>query len=790
MSMEFKCLPIKKNKQKDSSLRKRILCSAAGFTLANLLAVVTIGSVLAAEKMADARFPVASEFQPSWPAQKKAPKGAPNVLVIMTDDVGFAASSTFGGPVPTTAFSDLAKSGLKYNNFHTTSICSATRASLLTGRNPHSVGMGTTTSTPSAFPGYSGVLPKSAATIAEVLKQNGYNTAMFGKHHLAPEWELTPAGPFDRWPTGLGFEHYYGFLNADTDQFKPTLIQDKTPVPVPNDPGYILDKDLADRTIDWMHRQKSLAPDKPFFIYYAPGSAHAPHQAPKEWVETFKGKFDQGWDKVREESFARQKEMGVIPADAKLTPRPSRLPAWDSLTQDQRRLAARFMEVYAAQLSYCDEQIGRIIQNLRDTGQFDNTLIIYIQGDNGAAGEGALEGVFFEASRSSGLEETSDYKLAHIDELGGPKTFQNYPAPWAWAMTTPFQWYKQIASHFGGTRNGMVISRPSRIGENGGLRSQFSYISDIAPTILEEVGIKAPAIVNGERQQPIDGISLSYSFQYPAAKSRRHTQYFETFQNVGIYKDGWTAGTTPQYMPWELGKQESVNLNTSTWELYNVDTDFSQSTNLANENPQKLAELKAAFVEEAERNKVFPVHAIRTINHPRPSLTTNRTEFEYYPGTTGIYQDATPQLNNRSFEITADVEITKPNSSGVLIAMGGHIGGYSFYLEDGLLNFTYNAVPVMVSTISSSEKIGLGKHKLTVRLHKDKEQRGTGGEVTLLRDDKIIGTGRVERTKAGNLISHTEGLDVGMDLQTPVSDTYSSPAKFEGNLSKVKITLK
>ena len=453
---------------------------------------------------------VETTHAPRWPSAPVAPKGAPNVLVIMTDDVGYGVSSAFGGPVPTPTFDALARQGLRYSRFNTTALCSPTRASLLTGRNPHNVNMGNVANIPTGYDGYTSVIPKTAATIAQILKAGGYNTAMLGKGHITPEWEMSPAGPFDRWPTGLGFEYFYGFLSADASLWNPNLVENEKPVDQPDDPGYHFEKDIATHAIDWLQAQHVSAPDKPFFLYYAPGAAHTPHHAPKEWLEKFRGQFDMGWDKVREESFERQKAMGLIPMDSVLTPRPDSLPAWDSLDAAHKKVAARLMEAFAATVAYSDYQTGRVIQNLRDSGQLDNTMVIFIEGDNGSSAEGGLNGLAFEQSSITGRKESFAELASHYENIGGPNVYNHFPAPWAWAMNSPFPWWKQIASQAGGTRNGMVISWPARIKDMGTFRTQYAHVSDIAPTILEVTGIKAPDTMAGVKQQPIDGISLAY----------------------------------------------------------------------------------------------------------------------------------------------------------------------------------------------------------------------------------------------------------------------------------------
>ncbi|XHS00637.1 arylsulfatase [Sphingomonas sp. DBB INV C78] len=717
--------------------------------------------------------------------------GAPNVLLIMTDDVGFGASSAFGGPIPTPTFDALAKQGLRYNQFNTTALCSPTRAALLTGRNPHNVGMGNVTNLPTGYDGYTSVIPKSAATTAEVLKQNGYNTAMFGKSHLTPEWEMSQAGPFDRWPNGLGFEYFYGFLSADASMWSPNLVENSRPVEPPhNDPSYHFDRDMADHAIRWIEEQHALAPDKPFFVYYAPGTAHTPHHAPKEWLDRFRGKFDQGWDAIREETYLRQKRMGIIPPTTQLTPRPASLPAWNSLSADQKRLYSRLMEAYAASLAYADEQMGRIVADLKAKGEFDNTLIIFIQGDNGGSGEGGLNGLLFEQSGIARYDEDFNYMLSRIDEIGSPTLYNHYPAAWGWALNAPFQWTKQVASHFGGIRNGLVVSWPARIKDAGGVRDQFHYVTDVMPTILEAAGVKAPSMVNGVAQQPIDGVSMAYSFTQKAEPSHRKTQVFEMMENMGIYQDGWWAGTTPARSAWDVTKNIKIDLDTRKWELYNIRQDFSQAKNLAASNPAKLQEMQQLFWAEAARSKILPIHDFAEGTEGRPTLTEGRDQFVYYPGLTRAAESAVPHTIGHSYAITADVVLPDRPANGVLVTQGGRFGGYALYLKNGRPIFHYNAVGPRQYKISATEALPPGPHKILADFKADSAARGGGGTLTLSVDGKIIGSGRVEHTLFG-WVSHTEGFDVGEDTITPINDDYTIPAsRFDGDLRKIIFDVK
>lgn len=731
---------------------------------------------------------------PRWPEPVKAPKGAPNVLVILTDDTGFGVTSPFGGPVPTDAFAALAEQGVRYTRFNTTALCSPTRASLLTGRNPHNVNMGNVTNLPTGYDGYTTVIPKSAGTIAQILEERGYNTAMFGKSHLTPEWEMSPAGPYDRWPTGLGFEYFYGFLSADTSMWAPSLVENTLPVEPPHDdPGYHFEKDIADRAIAWIQRQNAVAPDKPFFIYYAPGTAHTPHHAPKEWLERFRGRFDMGWDQVREESFERQKRLGVIPHDARLSPRPAALPAWDSLSTDQRRVYARLMEAFAASVAYADHQTGRVIEALRRTGEMDNTLVIYIQGDNGSSAEGGPNGLMYEQSMITGGKEDFTEFVRRIDDIGGPGLYNHFPAAWAWAMNSPFPWWKQIASQAGGVRNGMVISWPARIMDKGGFRTQYAHVSDIMPTILEATGIAMPDVLDGVSQQPVDGISLVYSFTDPKAASKRRTQVYEMMENFGIYHDGWAAGTLPGRAAWEASAAGSRRLDIGPddrrWTLFHIDEDFTTANDLAASNPTKLQELQTLFWKEARTNHILPIHDFIQGTEGRPSMAAGRREFVYPDGITRINEDAAPPTIGRSFTISADIVVPEGGANGVLLTQGGRYGGFALYLKNGRPVFHYNAVGLNQYTVRADAVVPGGAHVVTARFDADEARPGTPGTLTLSVDGATVAAGRIGRTVAG-WMSHTEGLDIGRDTITAVSPDYAVDAsRFTGTLRQVTVTL-
>ena len=718
------------------------------------------------------------------PTPPIAPKGAPNIVVVLLDDVGFGATGTYGGPVPAPALDRLASEGLRYNTFHNAAVCGPTRAALLTGRNHHSVNIGLGLST--GYEGYTGMLPKSAATIAEVLKQNGYNTAMFGKHHNTPDGEITIAGPFDRWPNGLGFEYFYGFNAGETDQYKPTLHENNVPVEANYPEGYTLTQDLADRAIAWMQLQKTLAPQKPFFVYWAPGATHAPHQVPKEWADKFKGQFDQGWDALREESFARQLKAGVIPAGTKLTPRPAQIPAWDSLTPERKKIAARLMEVYAGFLAQADHEVGRLTDALKESGVWDNTLFVYLVGDNGASGEGGPNGVFNEMSILNGAPEDPAFITKNLDKLGGPAAVNHIPVGFAWALNTPFQWTKQVPSHFGGTRSGMAVSWPARITDKGGLRPQFHHMIDIMPTILEVTGIKVPTSVNGVLQKPLDGVSMAYTFDSATAKGRRTTQYFEMMSNRSIYHDGWMASVFHGRAPWDFNAAPSYDAE--KWELYHIDADFSQANDLAATNPRKLAEMKALFDAEAKKYNVYPLDD-RGLARSRPedrlsSPTAPRPVVTYRPGAVRISEYNVPDTKNKSFSVTAEVILAKGASNGVIAAIGGVPAGWSLYVQDNRPTFVYNYFSSEVSTIQGAA-LEPGAHTVRFEFAYDGGGAGKGGTGKLLVNGKAVATGRVART-VPLVFTANETFDVGMDLGTAVG-SYETPFKFNGTIKTVKL---
>jgi arylsulfatase len=735
----------------------------------------------------------AKDSKSDFPQPVQAPKGAPNVLLVLLDDVGFGAASTFGGPAATPTLERLARDGLRYNHFHTTALCSPTRAALLTGRNHHSVHTGVIMEAGTGYPGYDTLMGKDTASVAEILKQKGWNTAWFGKNHNVPDWQSSLAGPFDLWPTGLGFEYFYGFIGGDTNQWRPNLTEGTKPIePYVGKPDYNLDYDLADQAIRWIHMQKAMAPDRPFLAYYAPGATHAPHHPRKEWIDKYKGKFDQGWDKVREETFARQKQLGVIPANAQLTARHKEIPAWDSLNADQQRLYARMMEVYAGYLEQTDHNVGRVVEAIQELGQLDNTLVIYIVGDNGASAEGSLQGMANEMTFFNGIPETYQQLAGQADDLGTWKTYNHYPVGWAHAMDTPFQWTKQIASHFGGTRNALVVSWPARIKDRGGLRSQWHHVIDIVPTLLEVSGLQAPSVVNGVSQKPIEGVSMAYSFDKADAPSTRSTQYFEMLGNRAIYHDGWVAATTPAGAPWDPAGPDVDVLTGYNWELYHVAEDFSEATDVAAQNPEKLRELQLLFVAEAARYNVLPLDNSKTARLDpaiRPSLTRGRKSFTYYEGMTRIPEGASPDIKNKSWSLTAEVEVPQGKADGILATQGGLFGGWALYLADGRPTFHYNLVNVQHYEVAAPQPLAPGKHTIVMDFKYEGGGIGKGGTATLSVDGTQVAQGRIDRTIPIR-IALDEGLDIGEDTGTPVNLTYDVPFRFTGTLGKVTIDLK
>jgi len=728
-----------------------------------------------------------------FPQPVQSPKDAPNILLVLLDDVGFGATSAFGGVIETPTLDALAQNGLRYNQFHTTALCSPTRAALITGRNHHSAHTGVIMEAGTGFPGYDTVMGKDTATIAEVLKQNGWNTAWFGKNHNVPDWQTSQAGPFDLWPTGLGFDTFYGFIGGDTNQWRPAVIEGTRPIePYLGKPDYNFDYDIADQAIRYIRMQKAVAPSRPFFVYYAPGATHAPHHPKKEWIDKYRGKFDQGWDKLREEIFARQKKLGIVPVDAKLTPKPAGIGDWDLLPPDQKRLYARMMEVYAGYLEQTDYNVGRVIQEIRRTGQLDNTLIVYIAGDNGASAEGSPQGLLNEMTFFNGIPEDLKQLQSRIDELGSWTTFNHYPVGWAHAMDTPFQWTKQVASHYGGTRNGMVVSWPSRIRDKGGLRSQWHHVIDIVPTILEATGLQMPSSVNGVAQKPVEGVSMAYSFADARAQSTRTTQYFEMLGNRAIYHDGWVAATTPVSAPWDPAGATVDVINGYRWELYNVERDFSQADNLADKQPEKLKDLQLLFYAEAARYNVLPLDNSKTERLDpaiRPSLTRGRDTFEFFQGMTRIPEGAAPDIKNKTFSVRAELVIPEQGASGMIITQGGLFSGWALYLDRSRPVFHYNTADVFHAEIAATEALRPGKQLVRVDFKYDGGGIGQGGLATIRVNGKVWAEGRIEKTIPIR-ITLDEGLDIGEDTGTPVVRTYDVPFKFNGIIENVIVELK
>ena len=714
----------------------------------------------------------------------------PNIFLVLLDDAGYGQTGTFGGGIPTPGLDRLADAGLRYTQFHTTALCSPTRAALLTGRNHHNAGFGVIAELGTGFPGYNGVIPRSCGTIAEILKQYGYATAFFGKHHNVPDWETSAMGPFDRWPIGLGFDYFYGFIGGDTDQFHPALVENTTRIEPPekNADGtpYHFTTDLADHTIRYLKNATAIAPQKPFFVYFATGATHAPHQVPKNWADKFKGRFDAGWDQYRQESFERQKKLGVIPKDARLTPRPKELPAWASLNDDQKRLYARMMELFAAFTAHTDHEINRVVDAIASLGEMDNTLIIYIVGDNGASAEGGLDGLLDENSFFNGLPEKFEDKLKAMPDLGGPKYFNHFPAAWAWAMNTPFQWTKQVASHFGGTRNGMVITWPAKIKDKGGVRYQFSHVNDITPTILDVLGIETPFVLNGTPQKPMDGISLAYSFGNAGAKTKHAIQYFELAGNQAIYHDGWWAGAM-RSIPW-LSFGQKADVLDLKWELYNIEKDYSQAVDLAEEYPKKLAEMEKLFFAEAGKYNVLPLDDRRVERFNvsfRPSLTQGRKSFKYYDHMR-ITEGSAPDVKHKNHTIIAKVVIPEKGAEGVLMTHGGRSGGYGVFIQEGKLIYRYNLPNQKQFNIVSEKNVPTGKVKLKVVYTTDEDKYYAGATVNLFANGKKIGKGRVEKSIPIR-ISIDETFDVGFDTGTPISETYKVPFDFTGNIESIEV---
>jgi arylsulfatase len=738
----------------------------------------------------DARDP-AAQFPPIEPLLP--PAGAPSVLVVLLDDVGFGASSAFGGPCATPTAERLAAGGLRFNRFHTTALCAPTRQALLTGRNHHSAGMGSIPELATSAPGYSSMRPKSCAPLAEILKLNGYSTAQFGKCHEVPVWQTSPMGPFDAWPTGGGgFEHFFGFIGGETNQYFPGLYEGTTAIEPSSTPeqGYHLTEDLADRAIAWIRQQRSLTPDKPFFVYFAPGATHAPHHVPAEWAARYQGRFDDGWDALRERTLARQKELGVVPLEADLTARPAEIPAWDEMAEGLKPVLARQMELYAGFLEHCDHHVGRVVDALEDLGVLEDTLVYYVVGDNGASAEGTVNGSFNENIIFNGAYalETAELMAARIDEFGTPSAYNHYAVGWAHAMDTPYQWTKQVASHWGGTRNGAIVHWPRGFTARGEVRSQFHHVIDVAPTILEAAGLPEPTVVNGIEQTPIQGVSMRYAFDDAAASERRETQYFEMFCNRGIYHRGWTA-VTRHSTPWVV--EELPAFDADVWELYDTTSDWSQAHDLAAERPQKLAELQRLWLEEARRHRVLPLddRRIERFNPDlagRPQLVRGKSQL-LFGGMGRLTESAVINVKNKSHAVTAELDVRPPHAAGVIVAQGGAFGGWVLYVNGGRLRYCHNFLGLQRFTVEGERGVPPGMHQVRMELDYAGGGLGKGATVRLYVDGEQVGEGAIGAT-VPLIFSGDETTDIGHDTASPVADDYTAAeSRFSGAVRWVQI---
>ncbi len=747
------------------------------------------GSIVYDAKTPEAKFPAIPQLRP--------PKGAPNVLLILIDDAGFGSSSAFGGPCQTPNAEKLAAGGLKYNRFHTTALCSPTRQALLTGRNHHSAGMGTITECASGAPGYCSVLPNTMSPIARTLKLNGYSTAQFGKCHEVPVWETSPIGPFDSWPTGGGgFEYFYGFIGGEANQWYPSLYEGTVPVEPKKTPaeGYHLVEDMTDKAIAWIGQQKALAPDKPFFVYFAPGATHAPHHVPKEWADKYAGKFDGGWDRLREETFARQKKLGVIPPDCALTPRHKEIPAFDDMPEALKPVLRREMEVYAGYMEYPDHHVGRLLDSVKRLGILDDTLVFYIIGDNGASAEGTLNGTFNEMLNFNGMSavETPEFLSARLDKLGGPESYNHYAVGWAHALDTPYQWTKQVASHWGGTRNGMIVNWPRGIRKKGEMRWQFHHVIDVAPTILEAAGLPEPQFVNGVQQHPLEGVSFLYTFNDAKAAERHETQYFEIFGNRGIYHKGWAA-VTRHKTPWLLIGEKTPAFDDDVWELYDTTRDWSQANDLSKQMPEKLHELQRLFLIEATRYNVLPLNDDpgRVMNPDtagRPVMIKGKRQI-LFAGMGRLSENCVVSIKNKSHAVTAEIDVPPSGAEGVIVAQGANIGGWSLYAKAGRLKYCYNLGGVKYFYVEAASPIPAGRHQVRMEFAYAGGGLGKGGTVTLYTDGKKTGQGEVGATLA-MVFSADDGCDVGEDTGAPVSQDYGPRGNgFNGRVLGVEIAI-
>jgi arylsulfatase A-like enzyme len=780
----------------------RTACATPVVLIAAAPALAQSGQVPAPDRsvlpIAEPSYPLITELDarkvtPPPRFEVKAPEGAPNVLVVLIDDMGFGMPSTFGGPIHMPTADRLAAAGLRYNQFHTTALCSPTRAALLSGRNHHMNNMGSITETATAFPGNTGQRPNDVAPLAEMLRLNGYSTSFFGKNHETAAWEVSPSGPTTRWPTRSGFDEFYGFIGGETNQWAPFLYHGLSPIELPTDPNYHLMTDMTNKAIAWVKFQKALTPDRPFFMYFAPGATHAPHHVPKEWIARYEGKFDQGWDALREETLARQIELGVVPPGTKLAPKPEAIKDWAALTPDEKKLFTRQMEIYAGFGEYADTEIGRLVDAIRDVGQLDNTLVFYILGDNGTSAEGGMSGMFSEMTYFNGVQETVQDILKHYDDLGGPMSYPHMAAGWAVAGDTPFTWTKQVASNFGGTRNGMVVYWPKRVKARGEVRSQFHHVIDVAPTVLEAAGLPEPKVVNGTPQTPIEGVSMVYTFDDAKAESRHKTQYFEIFGNRAIYADGWFAGTIHR-APWEPKVRHP--LTEDVWELYDVRGDFSLANDIAAKNPAKLAELQALFMKEAEANHVLPIddRIFERINAElvgRPDLMAGRTSLTLAEGMTGMSENVFLNVKNKSLTITAEVEVPAAGANGAILVQGGRFGGWALYVKDGRPAYDYNFLGMQRFTVAATQPLSPGKATIKFDFAYDGGGMGKGGTGTLFVNGQKVAEGRIERTQP-MIFSADETADVGIDLATPVVEAIGAEerSRFTGRIPKVTIEVR
>ena len=720
----------------------------------------------------------------------KAPEDAPNVIVVLVDDLGFAGTSTFGGPVGTPTFDRLADAGLYFNNFHTTAVCSPTRAAIKSGRNHHVANMGGIIETGTRFPGNTGQIPNDVAPVAEMLRLNGYSTAAFGKWHETAAWEASVSGPFDRWPTHQGFDKFYGFLGGETNQWAPYIYDGVHQVELPDDPDYHFLTDMTDQAVSWIRYQKALTPDRPFFVYFAPGATHAPHHVPKEWIDRWRGRFDQGWDTLRDQILARQTELGIVPEGTPLAPKPEAIPDWDTLSADEKRLFTHQAEVFAAYVEMTDYEIGRVIEAIGETGELDNTLVFLVYGDNGTSAEGGRNGMFSEMTYFNGVQEKVADMLKVIDKWGGPETYPHMAAGWAVAFDTPYEWTKQVASDHGGTKVGIAIHWPRRIKAKGELRTQFHHVIDVAPTILEAAGLPEPRSVNGTSQRPMDGVSMVYTFDDAAAEDRHVIQYFEMFGNRAIYNDGWFARTIHK-APWEPEPRRA--LAEDIWELYDIRSDFSLVNDLAEQNPEKLAEMRDLFMREAEKNQVLPIddRTFQRINGAlvgRPDLMAGRTSLTLAQGMTGMSENVFINIKNKSKTITAEIDVPSSGANGAILVQGGRFGGWALYVNNGVPAYDYNFLGLQSTTIKATKRLPPGKATIRFEFAYDGEGLGKGGTGTLFVNDEKVAEGRIERTQP-MVFSADETADVGIDLATPVVEAIGSEARsrFTGEISKVTI---